>query len=68
MEENILDLIDSHTMHFAGSHSFTAFNNLTSGGARVALYEDVSRDGVGPWVKRDGIEDRVGEALTLSLL
>ena len=64
-EGNILNLPGDNLIHYLFSQNVNAFNNRTPSGSALPLSEDVN--GIN-FERRDTLEDRLADALTLSLL
>jgi hypothetical protein len=67
IEGNLIGISNPHTLHHENSGVINGFNNRTLGGDPLPIFENFGGGGP-PFVKDDGLEDRVADALLLSLL
>jgi len=67
IEGNVIGLADEHLIHHVRGRNVNAFNNRTPSGDTLPIYEDFG-GGSGPFERQDSLEDKINDALCLSLL
>ena len=70
VENNIVSSLHSFPIQHLNSQAVTAFNNLTPAGTRLPIYNDTAGHGGDPnaFRREDGLEDKIQDALIVSLL
>lgn len=67
IEGNLVNLEFTHPIHYLNSQEIKGFNNQRSNGVSLRISEDTSGGGSAFRVD-DGLEDRIQDAITMSLL
>jgi hypothetical protein len=67
IEDNLIGLTTPHLIHYTNGQAVNGFNNQTPDGTLLPVYSNFS-GGVEPFYKLDGLEDKVSDAILMSLL
>ena len=64
-----VSMLRTPSLHFMNSQTVTAFNNRTSVGSHLPIYNDTSGNGdLNSFRREDSLEDKIEDALIASLL
>jgi hypothetical protein len=67
IEDNVIGLTTPHLIHYTNGQAVNGFNNQSPAGTLLPVYSNFS-GGVEPFYKLDGLEDKVSDAILISLL